>query len=1760
MKATETAIENTLLPHLDRDDRFRLRVLYVANRSDAPFRYRCVNACEQLRESRIVANIASIDAPDLLDSLAGYSVIVLFRLPWSKRVADLVERGRVSGATIVSDIDDFVFDPAVEPLLPFLKRMPRAKAETYRAEFRLLRQTIMAADFCVVTTPRMAAMTKRFGKDAIVHPNILSRTYVRLSRAIYPLRSWLERKPIVAYFSGSDTHDEDFDAIHEAVLQVMKKNPELSFLVCGFLQMPSVFDSLGPRVIRVPYQDYRVYPWLMAKCRAILAPIAALNDFTNSKSALKVFEAGVFGVPVIASPAEAYVSAIEPGVSGFIASKHDEWVDSINQLVNDRSSLDFGQVARRIALAKYSPDAWRGVLARELLQRCGRAEGGLPELRSLEHSPAESKRPWASAMSGLRLAKASLKLVFNKRLHTEGTASPPRGTGIVVAPETSASLETISHGIATAERKDAVLTFAGRKIGTVLVDRERDLSSARASHDVSPVSKGKARTEAWAATGPDPWFAFEPLRFDGSGARYLFVELAASCEHRTVTARLYWREAPDTQYSEDASLGFHIVADGTRRGYLIDLQAGEVSRRWPRRRLFALRFAPIDSPGEFEVTTVAFLSSLPEPEAVAREDLRARLAKRFVRGCGVEIGALQNPLHLPDSVAVRYVDRLSSADARRHYPELDGQPLVEPAILCDAHRLEPIESGSQDFVVCNHLLEHMADPIGAITEWMRVLGPGGHLFLAVPDHTNPHDRLRDVTTFEHLQEDFERREERAEEDRRHFLEWASSAHSEMSAEERVRYADQLLETGYSIHYHTFDQSLFERLLRFVCARTGAALVEVLSRCGGDNAEHIAVLRRPAEHQTRGPMRPVDIVVPVYNAREFTRCCVESVLAHASGDWRLVLVNDASTDPGISADLNEFANRDSRVRVLTNDKNQGFVATANRGMRHAEGRDVLLLNSDTEVFPEFLERLQDCAYADEATGVVSPFSNNATICSIPEFCKENAIPDGFTRRSFSDFVTMVSRQVRPELITAVGFCMYVKSTVLDRVGNFDRDSFSRGYGEENDFCERAKKAGFRIRLCDDVFVYHKSGASFGAEGHALTKENAKKLEAKHPGYAASVAHWIEGNPLASLHGEIRFHLERWRAASAPAVLYLLHASPFSASPGGTELHVRDLVATLAPERALIAYPSGAGYAVAEILDGKVDGATFFRFPVAKPIERFCIDDPAVAEMIGRWIDLFGIGGAHIHHLMNWPAGLGNLLHQAGVPFVLTSHDYYITCPSWNLFEHDRLQECTSECGKDGDLGSRCLPALFQNLGLPADTDFSSLRRRHREAISETLSRAQAIVFPSNAAREIATRRLPEISSRAVVIEHGYDGKVSGARKPSGGLLRLAAVGEIAYPTKGAAFYEELVRLSRDLAVEWHFFGATHLFGFEERLRSIVLAEKLHFHGRYNRAEIADRLVEAGSDLLVALPPWAETFSYTLSEALVAGIPALVFDRGAIGERVRRDGVGIVVRSIDEARSVLADLASGRERLDSITRRARSYRHRSLAENAEDYRDLYARAGLVETSARVLTPEGKHLHDLFDRWDVAAAAVRLKEAEAPRYQQSFWYPYFLRVKSLFPEKARRWGRRALVALESETVLTFTFKNSAIASAKGLRHVKNGRRGARFEVLSTDPQFLFEHRPFSPGSVRMVRFRMRREQEGGFAFAQVYWTHSGDAGFAEEKSAKVVLEGPTGNWQEHSIRLDTPGVTKAWCAGDKITQLRFDPTNLPGVIELDRLVLCP
>jgi GT2 family glycosyltransferase len=276
--------------------------------------------------------------------------------------------------------------------------------------------------------------------------------------------------------------------------------------------------------------------------------------------------------------------------------------------------------------------------------------------------------------------------------------------------------------------------------------------------------------------------------------------------------------------------------------------------------------------------------------------------------------------------------------------------------------------------------------------------------------------------------------------------------------------------------------------------------------------------------------PVDIVIPVHNGLKELKLCMESVISTTDLSFhRLILIDDRSTDEKTVAYLRHLDTSGRNMTVLFNDSNLGFVKTVNRGMT-GSCNDVILLNSDTVVTNGWVEKLQRAAYSRRGVATVTPFSNHANHCSIPEPLKYNFLPDDFTIPSFGEFVEYVSLRYYPEIPSGSGFCLYVTRAALSTVGLFDEELFEKGYGEETDFCLRARKAGFVNLLDDATFIYHWGGVSFEsskspaelAEKNKMIERNLVRLRSRHPEYENLLSTAVN-TTLKPLHEYLRLRL-------------------------------------------------------------------------------------------------------------------------------------------------------------------------------------------------------------------------------------------------------------------------------------------------------------------------------------------------------------------------------------------------------------------------------------------------------------------------------------------------------------------------------------------------------------------------------------------------------------------------------------------------------------
>jgi GT2 family glycosyltransferase len=274
-----------------------------------------------------------------------------------------------------------------------------------------------------------------------------------------------------------------------------------------------------------------------------------------------------------------------------------------------------------------------------------------------------------------------------------------------------------------------------------------------------------------------------------------------------------------------------------------------------------------------------------------------------------------------------------------------------------------------------------------------------------------------------------------------------------------------------------------------------------------NADEFDVcVNRLVTHKMSRPSRDfpmIDIIVPVYNACDDVLLCLSSLVEKTDLLHRVIIINDGQETR--TADmLSAFERSFSHIEVQTNSKNIGYTKSVNKGIKASNANWVVVLNSDTIVSEGWLGKLMNCALTEERIGMVGPLSNAASWQSVPEIQDKsgdwhlNPLPTGLSIDDFSSLVEKHSVREYPSVGVINGFCQLINMELLDEIGLLDEIAFPIGYGEENDMCARAVKAGYKLLLADDTYVFHAKSKSFGHEQRKkLAKQGSESLKKKHP---------------------------------------------------------------------------------------------------------------------------------------------------------------------------------------------------------------------------------------------------------------------------------------------------------------------------------------------------------------------------------------------------------------------------------------------------------------------------------------------------------------------------------------------------------------------------------------------------------------------------------------------------------------------------------------
>ena len=651
--------------------------------------------------------------------------------------------------------------------------------------------------------------------------------------------------------------------------------------------------------------------------------------------------------------------------------------------------------------------------------------------------------------------------------------------------------------------------------------------------------------------------------------------------------------------------------------------------------------------------------------------------------------------------------------------------------------------------------------------------------------------------------------------------------------------------------------------------------------------------------------PATLVMPVFNAFDVLRDALDRIDRHSGDHWRLVLVDDASTDLRILPFLEEWSTdpaRAHRVHVLRSARNEGFVGAANRGLDHATkwpDDPVVLVNSDALVPARWLDRLL-APLADTSVASVTPMSNDAEIFSIPAICHRTDLADGAV-----DILDAAAARFDPgaaqvDVPTGVGFCMALAPGFLAQVAHFD-PVFGLGYGEENDWCLKTSALGGRHVAVGNLFVEHRGGTSFGsAAKQRLLEKNLGILARRYPTYENQVHHFVQHDPLVTARLSLGMV---WAGAhqDVPVPVYLGHAMG-----GGADMDLsRRIAQDIAQDRSAVVLRVGQHHRWQIELHcplGVVRGFTDHTdtmLAVLGHLPQRCI------------IYSCGVGD---RDSVSLPDILLRLAEGGTHPVEVLMHDYFPISPSYTLL------------GTAGGYGGVPLAGGAAEAD-PAHQARGADGRRAvglsdwQAAWGRLMRAARSITVFSQASRSIVATAYPEAAAAVVVAPHTLlqvPPRISARLDQAAGPV-IGVLGNIGVQ-KGARVVQALAG-----ALQREGTGRVVVIGYMDP--DFGLPAPSQVHGAYEVRDLPGLVARYGITCWLIPSIWPETFSFTTHEALATGMPVYAFDLGAQGEAVAaavaQGAPGAVVpedamNGPDLAGVLLQDLRQGRSAQALITK--------------------------------------------------------------------------------------------------------------------------------------------------------------------------------------------------------------------------------------------------
>lgn len=604
--------------------------------------------------------------------------------------------------------------------------------------------------------------------------------------------------------------------------------------------------------------------------------------------------------------------------------------------------------------------------------------------------------------------------------------------------------------------------------------------------------------------------------------------------------------------------------------------------------------------------------------------------------------------------------------------------------------------------------------------------------------------------------------------------------------------------------------------------------------------------KTAAMHNQDPM--IDIIVPVYKGLQETKTCLNAILkARNRTGYRIIVIDDASPEPLLVDFLLDLRSR-GLIELIRQPVNTGFVGAVNRGLSLSTSRDVVLLNADTCVNGDWLDRLCEVAYQAKTIGTVTPLSNNGELLSFPVPMQIAAMPDSTVLTKLDADCALLGSSSWVEIPVGVGFCLFIKRCCLNDIGFLDDSLIERGYGDDTDLCIRATIHGWKNVCAPNVFVAHAGNVSFGVEKRTLAAKNISRIHERYPEHEQDYAAFLAALPLAAVYD----HLQR-------SILPMYTAKPTKLVVLPAELTDRanhDYIK--APDTS----PKQNAYFLSIVqLDPSTYRISLISNNIAEPVY---LDYAWPTDDCRLWQDLdsASFNGIEIHALSGWPLPIISGLTALNTPYQMVLHDYSAYCLQNKLLKSPR-----EFCGDAMD-DATCLACISTH---GCKNNLYTHPKALREFSRQLFKGAKVVRLASVDAMHRHAVHFPEISFQIDQNKIGNTASLNGepvvkSYPASDELLRIA-VFFAATPDHGFFKLLELSRLlaKRCLNIELIVFGET----WDDN--ALLASGKAWLAGAVSPKEIPGVLKLHGCKLALQPVLWPEIDGLAWQLARLSGLP-------------------------------------------------------------------------------------------------------------------------------------------------------------------------------------------------------------------------------------------------------------------------------------------------